>query len=167
MQWKKNLVFSLPHPAEICCVHCHADDFNESHMHARSCADRQRSHTHLRMLPPLTTNLRNKRATVHRTRLILGPDEDNKSMSTLPTHRHRGYWLGGQPMRKPCVHVFHVRVTIKKNQQQQQKQHVLVCRSLSTNQMYFWFTVLYCPQSPSTEGSFWWTSWLTDYLFPR
>lgn len=106
----------MPHPAEICCVHCHADDFNESHMHARTNArsDPQRSHTHLRMLPPLTTNLRNKRATVHRTRLILGPDEDNKSMSTPPTHRHRGYWLGGRPMRKPCVHVFHVRVTTKK-----------------------------------------------------
>lgn len=118
-QRKKNLVFSLPHPAEICCVHCHADDFNESHMHARtharSLADPQRSHTHLRMLPPLTTNLRNKRATVHRTRLILGPDEDNKSMSTPPTHRHRGYWLGGQPMRKPCAHVFHVRKTTKKD----------------------------------------------------
>lgn len=80
--------------------------------HARSPADPQRSHTHLRVLTPLT---RNKRATLHRTRLILGPDEDNKSMSTPPTHRHRGYWLRGQPMRKPCVHVLNVPLTIKNN----------------------------------------------------
>lgn len=103
--------------------------------HARSPADPQRSHTHLLMLPPLITNLRNKRATLHRTRLILGPDKDNKSMSTLPTHRHRGYWLGGQPMRKPCVHVLHIPVTTKNNMRR--------CAGPS-QQMKCIFDLLYC-----------------------
>lgn len=109
--------FNLPHPAEICCVHSPSRWGLQWVMHTLTHTRPprpRRSHTHLHMLPPLTANIKNKRETLLRARWILRPDEDNESVSTLPTHRHQGYWLGGWPMGKPCVHVLHVPASTKK-----------------------------------------------------